>query len=172
MASNDRKLSSVGCYHKPGIVYRKQCRPHLTQINLCFLLSLMCSYLDSRNLGTVYAITNRTALLCTAKCALQRGTNILKSEIITKWLVFPSTVTYIIDICSHNDITRRSLWTLAHVLHILLRSFPPPFLPPSLPLLLFPSFSPSPPTDHAGAESDLRTYYRCYDTAFPRPSAI
>ena len=34
------------------------------------------SYLDSHNMGTVYAIMNLIALLCRANCALQHGTNI------------------------------------------------------------------------------------------------
>ena len=38
-------------------------------------------------MGTVYAIANHTAKSCTAKCFLQRATNISKSEIITR--VFP-----------------------------------------------------------------------------------
>ena len=37
----------------------------------------------------------RYTLSCRVNSVLQRGTNISKSEIITKWSVFPGTVTYI-----------------------------------------------------------------------------
>ena len=54
----------------------------LTFLRLAQNSFLGCSYLDSRNLGTVYTIANRAAPLCTVKCALQRGINISKSEIV------------------------------------------------------------------------------------------
>ena len=44
----------------------------------------------------IYAIAILTSPLHRVNSALHRGTNISKSEIITKWSVFPGMVTYII----------------------------------------------------------------------------
>ena len=55
----------------------------------------------------VYAIANLTSPL---NSALQRGTNISKSEIITRWSVFPGTVTYIVFANGTKAIERLPSW--------------------------------------------------------------
>ena len=60
-----------------------------------FVIMEIVLYLDMRYLRMVYAITILTSPLHGVNSTIQCGTNISKSEIITKWSVFPGTVTCI-----------------------------------------------------------------------------